>query len=137
MMSEVTKEMEQEVKASVKALEVNKGTQTRKRFAPRVDIYEVNDNVVLVADMPGVDETSIEITLEKDLLTIRGTVLLIEHEGYNLSYAEYRTGDYARTFTLSNDVDRSKIEATIRNGVLRLTLPKAESAKPKRIEVQT
>lgn len=136
-MSEVTKEMEQEVKASVKALEVNKGTQTRKRFAPRVDIYEVNDNVVLVADMPGVDETSIEITLEKDLLTIRGTVLLIEHEGYNLSYAEYRTGDYARTFTLSNDVDRSKIEATIRNGVLRLTLPKAESAKPKRIEVQT
>ncbi len=94
-------------------------------FVPRVDIYETNDAIFVAADMPGVDETSVDITLENDVLTINGYVEPVAPEGYQLAYAEYRVGDYERRFTLSNKVDQQRIEATIKDGVLRLHLPKA------------
>jgi HSP20 family molecular chaperone IbpA len=100
-------------------------TRDRVAFIPRVDIYETNEDIYVVADVPGVDENSVDITLEKDVLTIDGYVEPMEPEGYRLAYAEYRVGDYHRRFTLSNQIDRDKIEATVRDGVLRLHLPKA------------
>ena len=100
-------------------------TRDRVAFVPRVDIYETNDSIFLVADMPGVDEKSVDITLEKDVLMIDGYVEPVVPEGYRLAYAEYRVGDYQRRFTLSDQVDRDGIEATMKDGVLRLHLPKA------------
>jgi len=101
-------------------------TRARLAFVPRADIYETNEAIVVVTDIPGVDVNSLDITLEEDVLTINGYVEPIYPEGYNLTYAEYRIGDYQRRFTLSNKIDRNSIEATVKDGVLRLYLPKAE-----------
>lgn len=112
-------------------------TRTRRTFVPRVDIYEAHDKVVLLADMPGVGESSVDITLEKNILAVRGQVEFSPPENYELAYAEYYVGDYERTFALSDEVDRARIEATMKNGVLRLVLPKDESAKTRKIAVRT
>jgi HSP20 family protein len=90
-------------------------TRDQIAFVPRADIYETNDTIVVVADMPGVDEHSLDITLENDVLTINGYVEPAALDNYRLAYAEYRVGDY----------HRENIEATVRDGVLRLHLPKA------------
>jgi len=74
--------------------------------------------------------------LDKNVLTITGSIVSDEMKDYRLAYAEYETGDYQRAFTLSNEIDIQKIEASVKNGVLRLVLPKAEAAKPKKIIVQ-
>lgn len=95
-------------------------------FSPRTDIYETNDAIIVIADAPGVDEKSVEVTLENDVLTIDGRVATDYPEGYTLAYAEYRVGDYQRRFTLSDEIDRERIEATVKDGVLRLHLPKAQ-----------
>lgn len=99
-------------------------TRARVAFVPRVDIYEMDDKIVVLADMPGVDETSVDITLEKGVLSINGYVEPESPEGYNLGYAEYRVGDYQRSFSLSNEIDQDKIAATVRDGVLNIVLPK-------------
>jgi HSP20 family protein len=78
----------------------------------------------VVADMPGVDENSVDITLEQNVLTIDGYAAPVEPKGHRLAYAEYRVGDYQRRFTLSDQIDRDKIEATVKDGVLRLHLSK-------------
>jgi len=111
-------------------------TRTRRVFIPKVDIYEEGETVYLLADVPGVDQESIDITLEKNILTITGFVD-DEMEDYGLAYSEYRVGDYERTFALSDEVDRRKIEATVSDGVLKLTLPKAEEAKARKIAVRS
>jgi len=108
----------------------------RKLFAPRADIYETNENLVVVADMPGVDEKSVDVTLEKNILTITGTVQDALPKGYTPAYCEYESGDYQRVFTLSDEVDRDGISAVVKNGVLRLTLPKAPEAKSRKITVR-
>lgn len=111
-------------------------TRTRRTFVPRVDIFETDDQVVLLADMPGVNETSVDITLEKNILTVRGQVEMAIPEDYELAYAEYYIGDFERAFALSDEVDRSKIEATMKNGVLRLILPKDDAVKTRKIAVR-
>ena len=110
-------------------------TRDRKAFIPRADIYEDGDNIFIVADVPGVDENSVEITLEKSVLSIDGYVEPQAPVGYTLAYAEYETGDYQRSFKLSNQVDLNKIEATVKDGVLRLLLPKVGPAQTKKIAV--
>lgn len=111
-------------------------TRSRRVYSPRVDIYEAKDAIMLVADMPGVDENTVDITLEKNVLTISGAVEPEAFEGYQLAYNEYGTGDYQRSFTVSDEIDRDRIVATVKNGVLRLTLPKAEKVKAKKIAVK-
>jgi HSP20 family protein len=115
-----------------------KGELTRQMnvYTPAVDIMERKDDIVLLADMPGVDETSVEITLEKNVLTIYGKVAAEIPSGYTLYLSEYGTGDYQRVFTLTEEVDRDKIQATVKNGVLTLVLPKAEAVKTRKIEVK-
>ena len=104
-------------------------------FVPRVDIYESDGEIVLVADMPGVKESSVDISVENNVLTIHGTVDGTQLEGYDLAYAEYRVGDYARSFSVSNRVDQENIQATLKDGVLHLALPKA-GPTTKKIAVQ-
>jgi len=106
-------------------------------FVPRVDVRENESEVVLVADMPGVDETHVSIDLEGSELTLRGTFVPKAPEGYSLTYQEYESGDYERTFTLADTIDREGIRAVVKDGVLRLTLPKAKATQPRRIPVTT
>jgi HSP20 family molecular chaperone IbpA len=109
--------------------------QARKVYVPQVDILETEQALLLVSDMPGVDEGAVDITVEKNILTIKGTVQGEVPAGYKLSYEEYRVGDYERSFTLPNEVDREGIQATIKGGVLELTLPKVKQAVTKKITV--
>lgn len=110
-------------------------TRDRLAFVPRADVYETDDEIVVVADMPGVDANSVDITLEENVLTINGYVEPEPPEDLSLAYAEYRVGDYLRAFTLSDQIDRDGIEATVKDGVLRLRLPKAEAAKMRKIPI--
>ena len=105
-------------------------------FVPGVDIRETEVDVTLIADMPGVDEKSIHVALDKNVLTVRGTFVAETPEGCSLAYQEYRNGDYERAFTLGEQIDRVGIEATVKDGVLRLVLPKAKEVQPKRIAVK-
>lgn len=105
-------------------------------FVPAVDIYESENALTLVADMPGVPIDKIDIDLDSDQLTIRGAVPQQEEKG-KVIFKEFTVGDYYRQFTLSSDIDRSKIQASIKDGVLKLVLPKAEAAKPRKITVQS
>jgi len=104
-------------------------------FTPRVDIREMASGLILVADMPGVDESSVTIDLEGSELTIRGTFVPKAPEGYTLTYQEYASGDYERAFTLGDTIDRENIKAVVKDGILRLTLPKVKEAQPRRITV--
>ncbi|NOY81185.1 MAG: Hsp20/alpha crystallin family protein [Kiritimatiellaeota bacterium] len=105
-------------------------------YAPDVDIFEREDAYVIVADVPGVDRDSVEIDLDRNVLTLRAHLATGAPEGYELTYREYRSGDFERVFTLGNEIDRDAVEASIRDGVLRLTLPKVTEAKPRKITVQ-
>jgi HSP20 family protein len=111
-------------------------TRARRAYIPRVDIYETDDSLVMLADMPGVDENSVDITLEKNVLSINGYLEPEQPDNYSLAYGEYEVGDYQRSFTLSDEIDRDKIEAIVKNGVLRLHLPKAGPAKTRKITVK-
>jgi HSP20 family protein len=108
----------------------------RQVYVPPSDIYETKDSIVLLAEMPGVAPDGVDITLERRVLTIRGRSAANEHAGYQRVYNEYADGDYERVFTLSENIDRDRIEATLKDGVLHLVLPKAETAKARRIELK-
>lgn len=111
-------------------------TRERRVYVPSVDIVEKKDDIILYADMPGVDQSSIDITLEKNELTLHGTVDVEIPERHRLVYSEYGVGDYHRVFTLSDEVDKDRIHATVRDGVLKLVLPKITAARTKKISVQ-
>jgi len=111
-------------------------TRDRQTFSPPADVFETGDSIVVVADVPGVSEDGLEITLEKNILTIHGQVNETEREGYQLVHGEYCQGDYERSFALSEGVDRDRIEATVSNGVVRLTLPKSMQAAARKIPVR-
>jgi HSP20 family protein len=132
-MAEDKKEMVKQPAASPVGTE---RTRNRRVFVPRVDIYETPEAIVLIADMPGVDETGVDITLEKNILTIVGQAKASDNKGYSIAYAEYDAGDYERAFTISDEVDRDRIEATVKNGVLKVVLYKAKSAKARKIAIK-
>jgi HSP20 family protein len=108
----------------------------RPMFVPPSDIYETNDSIVVLAEMPGVGPDGVDITLERRVLTIRGRSAANDHRGYQRVYNEYTDGDYERVFTLSDNIDRDRIEASLQDGILHLVLPKAETAKPRRINLK-
>ena len=111
-------------------------TRDQPAFRPRVDIYDTDAATVVVADLPGVSEDSVDITIEKGILTINGYVDPEVPEGYSLVHAEYQVGDFVRQFSLSNEINQDAIEATLRDGVLRVTLNKVTEAQTKKIAVK-
>jgi HSP20 family molecular chaperone IbpA len=112
-------------------------SKPHRLYVPRTDIYESKEHLVLLADMPGVKPDSVDITLEQNVLTVYGGVEAPVFDGYSLTHAEYGVGDYRRVFTLSNEIDRDSIQASVKNGVLKLVLPKSKRAVPKKISVKT
>jgi HSP20 family protein len=106
-------------------------------FTPGVDIFETEKELVLLADMPGVQGEDLNIDLRDDTLTIAGEVRPIHRPDESEIQIEYEVGKYYRRFSLSEIIDQTKIDAKLEDGVLRLTLPKVEKATPRRIAVQS
>jgi len=111
-------------------------TRAGRYFLPDVDIYESSDAIHMMADMPGVKDQDVEVTLEKGILTIEGKVVAENYQGLSPLYTEYNVGNYFRQFELNETLDESKVSAKMKDGVLELVLPKAEAAKPRHIQVQ-
>jgi len=112
-------------------------SEYRPIYSPPTDIYETGEAIYVVANMPGVDADSVEITLENRILEVRGKVAPQQPAGLDLVYSEYRVGDFYRSFSLSEEIDRERIKARLVNGVLEIELPKAAEAKARRIEVKS
>ena len=106
-------------------------------FTPSVDIFETDRELTLLADLPGVTSENLTIDLRENTLTLTGEVESAVRAGEEGLLIEYETGKYHRQFSLSNVIDQSQIDAKMNDGVLRLTLPKVEEAKPRQIEVKT
>ncbi len=104
-------------------------------YMPDVDICEAEDSLKLWADMPGVSDKDLGVTLENNILTIEGMVSTSMYEGLSPRYTEYNVGNYLRQFTLNETIDAGRIKASLRNGVLELDLPKVKKARPRKIEV--
>jgi HSP20 family molecular chaperone IbpA len=112
-------------------------TRSRRSFIPRTDIYETESEIIVLADVPGANEKAVDITLEKNVLSITAYVEPAIPSGFEIAYAEYEEGDYQRSFRLSDEIDQDKIKAVVSDGVLRLRLPKFQEAKTKKIAVKT
>ncbi len=111
-------------------------TVNQYTFTPRVDIRETENGYNLEVEMPGVDKDGIDVNLEDGVLTILGRVQPDNQDGFEKAYAEYEVGNYERQFQISEIIDEEQIEASVKNGILTLELPKHAAAKPKRIEVK-
>jgi len=103
---------------------------------PAVDIYETEEALVVVCDVPGVDKTGITVGVDNNILTIEGKTLDREEDISKEMHREYRLASYHRQFELTEVIDQDNISAELKHGVLTLTLPKAEKAKPKKIDIQ-
>ena len=110
--------------------------RSHRCFIPKTDIYETEDEIILIADIPGANQDSVDITLEKNILSINAFVETDIPAGYDRIYAEYDGGDFQRSFRLSDEINQNNIKAVVSNGELRLHLPKAEPAKAKKIKVK-
>jgi len=114
--------------------DTEQNTRPVRTYAPKVDLLETEAGLRLWADMPGVDESSLEVELVDDVLALRGRVAADE-EALSPLHTEYGVGNYEARFRLSNEIDGGRIRATLKHGVLELELPKVEAAKPRRIEI--
>lgn len=132
-MPDIAKDMQ---KKEAESPERGERTRTRRVYTPAVDIIERKNDIIVITDMPGVDEKSVDITIEKNVLTISGTVDTQNPENRTMYVNEYGTGDYQRVFTLADAVDREKIQASVKNGTLKIILPKAEALKTRKITVK-
>ena len=103
---------------------------------PPVDIVENENGIVLVADLPGVSKERLGVRVDGESLIVEGSAAVPVADGFELVHQEVRHPAYRRSFTLSRELDASKIEASLKDGVLTLRIPKAEAARPRRIEVK-
>ena len=118
--------------------EVEKKQETTvpaRTFVPTADIFEGEPSLTLVLEMPGVDKSNVDISVEDGVLTVQGRLDFSKYQELRPVYTEYNIGHYRRSFSLSNKVDQRKISAEMKDGVLTLVLPKAEQAKPRRISI--
>jgi HSP20 family molecular chaperone IbpA len=112
-------------------------TRSEPRFVPPTDIIETGDALFMLLDMPGADPDTLEVTLDRRVLSIAAHSMSSAPEGYTPVFLEYREGNYERKFIVSEDVDSEHIEAELKDGVLRLRLPKTSPSPAKRITVTT
>lgn len=126
-----------EIKAKDKKEITTPGEQTKPglTFSPEVDIFETDREIVMLADLPGVKSSDLNIDLRDNTLTLMGEVDTTKSANEEEVVIEYEVGRYLRQFTLSEVIDQSKIEARLEDGVLRLMLPKVEKAAPRKITV--
>lgn len=129
------KEQELQVKEKTAAQQAEESTKTGKWFVPHVDIYETDSEVTVIADMPGVSIDAIDVSLEDEVLTLMGH-RAEQQPGDRILLEEYETGNYLRRFTVAETIDRERIHASLTDGVLKVSLPKATPDKPRKIDVK-
>jgi len=110
-------------------------TVPSRYFVPTTDIFETEDTLVVVMEIPGVDKNALQVHLENDTLRVEGRIDYSNYEALEPLYAEYNVGHFARAFTLSNKIDQGQISAQLADGVLTLTLKKTKEATPRRIAI--
>lgn len=126
---------EQELKVRERQEVKDEQTRPGRTYVPDVDIYETPESLWLSVDLPGVDETSVQVNLSNGVLSIDGQVTLKDYDELSPRYTEYGIGNFARRFSVSTEVDTARIAGRMRNGVLELELPKTERAKPRQIPI--
>lgn len=104
-------------------------------FVPVTDIYETEDGLTMLMEMPGVDKENVEVDVKDGVLTVQGRIDFTKYEALSPVYTEYNIGNYRRAFSISNKIDQERIGAEMTDGVLKLTLPKAKEMTPRRIAV--
>jgi HSP20 family protein len=106
-------------------------------FVPAADIYEAENDLTIILEMPGVEKKNVDINVEDGVLSVEGRIDLTKYQGLRPLYTEYNIGHYSRSFRLSSSkIDQNKIAAEMKDGVLSLKLPKVEEAKPRTIQVK-
>ena len=110
-------------------------TVPTRAFVPTTDIFETEQALTLIVEMPGVDKSKVDVSVEDGVLTLQGHLDLSKYEGMQPVYTEYNIGHYRRGFSLSNKINQNKISAEMKDGVLTLVLPKADEAKPRKITI--
>jgi HSP20 family molecular chaperone IbpA len=111
-------------------------TVPSRYFVPSTDIYEGEEALTMVMEMPGVEREDVNVQLENDVLRVEGRIDFSKYEGLEPVYAEYNVGHFTRAFTLSNKIDQEGISAELADGVLTLTLKKSKAALPRRIDIR-
>ena len=110
-------------------------TMPVRDFVPVTDIFETEQALTVVLEMPGVSKESVEVGVENDVITITGRINSSKYEGLQPLYTEYNIGNYSRSFQISSKIEQEGIQAELKDGVMTLVLPKAEKAMPRRISV--
>jgi HSP20 family protein len=112
------------------------GTIPARTFLPTADIFEAEDALHVVLEMPGVEKDNINLSVREGVLNIEGRLDFAKYKDLQPLYTEYNVGNYSRSFRLSTSIDQNKIGAELKDGVLSLTLPKVEEAKPRTIQIR-
>ena len=130
--------------ASQQELQVQRKREVEKKqetttplrgFLPTTDIFETDQALTVILEMPGVSKESVDVSVKNDILTIEGRIDFSKYEGLQPVYTEYNIGHYARSFQISSKIDQDKISAEMNDGVMTLVLPKSEKVKPRKIKV--
>ncbi len=131
--------------ASTQELQVQKKRELERKeettipariFMPAADIYEAENDLTVVLEMPGVEKGNVDVHVEDGVLNVEGRLDLAKYQGLQPLYTEYNIGHYSRSFRLSSKIDQHKIAAEMKDGVLLLKLPKVEEAKPRTIQIK-
>jgi HSP20 family protein len=107
-----------------------------RQFLPATDIYETENELMVILEMPGVEKSNVSINVEDSVLNVEGRLDLTKYQGLHPLYTEYNIGNYSRSFRLSSKIDQHKIAAEMKDGVLSLKMPKVGEAKPRTIQVK-
>lgn len=128
-------EQELQVQKKQEVEKEQEATYPTRVFQPVADIFETEEILTVVLEMPGVTKDNVDVGLYNGTLTVSGQIDFSKYEGLQPVYTEYNIGNFQRSFRLSNQIDQDKISAELNDGVIVLSLPKAETAKPRRIAV--
>jgi HSP20 family molecular chaperone IbpA len=135
MEGKMAKSQALEVKEKKEVVSKEEKTLPARSFLPTTDIYETDEALTVVMEIPGVEKKDVDVALENDVLRVEGRIDFSKYEGLEPLYTEYNVGHFARAFTLPRKIDQQQIGAQVEDGVLTLTLRKAKEAQPRRIAI--
>jgi len=124
-----------EVQEKKELVSKDEKTIPARYYVPTTDIFETEDALIVVMELPGVEKQAIDVNVENDVLRVDARIDFAKYEGFEPLYTEYNVGHFARSFTLSNRIDRQQIDAQLNDGVLTLTLKKTKEALPRQIAI--
>ncbi len=135
MVNDMANQQEVQVREKQEVEKKQEGTKPGRVFIPVTDIFETDQALTVVLEMPGVNKDSVDVRVENDVLSVEGRVDFSNYAGLQPVYTEYNVGNYARSFHLSSKIEQDAIRAELKDGVMTLVLPKAERARARKINV--